>query len=70
MGITHYESQEALDESFEDMMEKQNEIAYLREEILMQESCIAQCKDELADAENGLKDLYSQLNELIEETEQ
>lgn len=67
MGIKHYNSQEGLDDSFEDMMEHEEKKVRLQEEIVELEHKVDMAKEELKEAEERLKTAQKELLDLIEE---
>jgi len=64
MGIRHYGTQEEMDADFEDEMDARQEEARLKDLIGSAEERVAQCYDELADAEEELTNLREQLEAL------
>jgi chromosome segregation ATPase len=64
MGITHYESQEEMDDAFEDMMENEQEKARLREEIEHAEHEVESRHDDWVSANEELAELRKELEQL------
>lgn len=64
MGIQVFESQEEMDDAFEDMMEAEQERARLREEIIQQGFRVEQAYEEWSDAKFELEELENALEAL------
>lgn len=64
MGIQVFESEEAMEDAFEDMMEREQDKARLAEEIEHMEYEIERRYEDWIDAKNDLEQLQKQLDEL------
>lgn len=64
MGVDYYETQEGMDDAFEDLMDREQDKARLREEILMQESTVEDLEAQVVDARGDLKSLQEELDNL------
>lgn len=57
MGVQHFETQEDMDDAFEEIMEREEAKTRLRHEIEEMENEIESLKDELREKEEELKEL-------------
>lgn len=64
MNIRVFSSQEEMDDDFEEMMEKEQEKAYLEERINQQRYEIESCQEALIQAKEEMDALEKQLEEL------
>lgn len=67
MGIINYESQEDLDNAFEEAMESEQEKARLRSEIVEMETAVEHRYDEWVSAKEELEELRNQLDEMSDD---
>jgi|GEM_PF-1573234 len=66
MPTTHYNSQEEMDEAFDNLMEREQEKVRLREEIREAEGAVNELLFELEDARQNLKCLEERMQDLEE----
>lgn len=64
MSIEHYETQEDMDDSFEDMMGREEDKARLRQQIQDQYNEVEHCQERLDEAKEELADLEREFQEL------
>lgn len=64
MAIKQYDTQEEMDEDFEQLMDKMQTEAHLKDAIGMAQERRASIMDDLNDIDEELQDLHQQLNDL------